>query len=110
TGRAALKVQPCSVMPTGSVYEMMMRPDHGTRHTPRAVRTEGARRLISAARAETDCCIVLQSTSSAYKIPSWTPAKAWTIHVLPAFIAFSRESGVISSGRGDQDRLCVSAG
>ena len=48
----------------------MMRPNHGTRHTPRAVRTVGARKLIFAARAETDCCIVSQSTSSAYKIPS----------------------------------------
>jgi len=49
---------------------MMMRPNHGTRHIPRAVRTVGARKLIFAARAETDCCIVSQSTSSAYKIPS----------------------------------------
>ena len=57
---------------------MMMRPNRGTRRTPRAVRTEGARKLIFAARAETDCCIVSQSTSSAYKIPSLTPAKAWT--------------------------------
>src|SRR5215831_3918961 len=47
---------------------MMMRPNHGTRHTPRAVRTEGARKLIFAARAETDCCIVSQLTSSADKI------------------------------------------
>src|SRR5215468_5492046 len=49
---------------------MMMRPNHGIRHTPRAVRTVGARKLIFAARAEADCCIVSQSTSSAYKIPS----------------------------------------
>src|SRR5215471_6151422 len=57
---------------------MMMRPNRGTRRTPRVVRTEGARKLIFAARAETDCCIVSQSTSSAYKILSLTPAKAWT--------------------------------
>src|SRR5215510_13583214 len=49
---------------------MMMRPHHGTRHIPRAVKTVGARKLIFAARPETDCCIVSQSTRSAYKIPS----------------------------------------
>jgi hypothetical protein len=74
---------------------------------------EAARKLTFAARAATDCFIASQQTRSAYKIPSLTPAKAWTIHALLAFIAFSRESAVISSGWGTETLkrgLRVSAG
>ena len=101
-GRAAPKAQPCSGMLIGSGCATTMLPNPGTRRIHRVGRTAAARRPIFAAPAATDCSIVSRPTRQAYKIPKLMPANAWKFYALPAFIAFSGES-VVLSRVGDRD-------